>query len=174
MVRLLALLLSVALLSGCGYSLRGSNDLESEIEAIALVMLQPNGELARLLRRSLERAEVGIIEAQSAAVEGTEAALVGGAIPVLRVGAERLISRPVSVNPRARAAQYEIRLSVELELERGEETLIARETLLVERTYLEDIENIAGTQEEVEILTAEMRRELVNQLMRRLESAITS
>lgn len=174
MARLLATLLCLTLLTACGYSLRGSSDLESEIDAIALVMLQPNGELARLLRRSLERAEVGIVEAQIGQEETARIDTAGGDIPVLRVGAERIISRPVSVNPRARAAQYEIRLSVELELERGEETLIPRETLLVERTYLEDIENIAGTQEEVEILTAEMRRELVNQLMRRLESAISS
>jgi len=52
----------------------------------------------------------------------------------------------------------------------GDEMLIDAETLFVERIYFEDIENINGNQEEIEIITTEMRRELVNQLMRRLES----
>jgi outer membrane lipopolysaccharide assembly protein LptE/RlpB len=77
------------------------------------------------------------------------------------------------VNPRARAAQYEMRLSINIALGNAERYLISPETLMVERIYFEDIANIAGTQEEVEIITAEMRRELVNQLMRRLEAVET-
>ena len=50
----------------------------------------------------------------------------------------------------------------------GERALIAPETLFVERTYFQDIENISGNQEEAEIISAEMRRELIDQLMRRL------
>jgi outer membrane lipopolysaccharide assembly protein LptE/RlpB len=42
------------------------------------------------------------------------------------------------------------------------------ETLFVERTYFQDVENISGNQEEAEIISAEMRRELINQMMRRL------
>ena len=47
------------------------------------------------------------------------------------------------------------------------------ETLFVERMYFEDIENISGNQQEIELIRAEMRRELVNQLMRRLEAVET-
>jgi len=66
-----------------------------------------------------------------------------------------------------------MRLSINIALGSAEEYLIFPETLMVERIYFEDIANIAGTQEEVEIITAEMRRELVNQLMRRLEAIET-
>ena len=79
-------------------------------------------------------------------------------------------SRPVTVNPRARAAQYELRLSINIALAQADAMLIDTETLFVERSYFEDIENISGNQEEIELITAEMRRELVNQLMRRLEA----
>jgi outer membrane lipopolysaccharide assembly protein LptE/RlpB len=75
------------------------------------------------------------------------------------------------VNPRARAAQYDIRLSVPVSLVRAGEFLITEQNLMVERRHFEDIANIAGNREEVEIIAAEMRRDLVNQLMRRLEAA---
>ena len=126
-------------------------------------MEQPNSEFSRLLRRSLEVADV-TIEA---------VALTNSDSPVLLVSNERIVSRPITVNPRARAAQYEMRLSINIAMGNAERYLISPETLMVERIYFEDIANIAGTQEEVEIITAEMRRELVNQLMRRLEAVET-
>ena len=161
--RLLILSCISVILSGCGFSLRGSDVLSSKFQVIQLDMEQPNSEFSRLLRRSLEVADVTI-----------EALLpTNSDSPVLLVSNERIVSRPITVNPRARAAQYEMRLSINIALGRAEKTLIPPETLMVERIYFEDIANIAGTQEEVEIITAEMRRELVNQLMRRLEAVET-
>lgn len=150
----------VLLLSSCGYSLRGSDVLSSKFDSVLLNSQQANSEFSRLLRRSLEIADVAVTSANSDSVDEQQL--------VLDIGNEQIISRPVSVNPRARAAQYELRLSVVISLRRSGEQLISPETLSVERSYFEDIENIAGTQEEVEIISSEMRRELVNQLMRRL------
>ena len=161
--RLLILSCISVILSSCGFSLRGSDVLSSKFQVIQLDMEQPNSEFSRLLRRSLEVADVTI-----------EALLpTNSDSPVLLVSNERIVSRPITVNSRARAAQYEMRLSINIALGRAEKTLIPPETLMVERIYFEDIANIAGTQEEVEIITAEMRRELVNQLMRRLEAVET-
>lgn len=151
------------LLSACGFSLRGNETLTSKFSVLQLQQQQPNSEFARLLKRSLEIASVTIAD--------TTANSVDTRIPVLIVGAEQLVSRPVSVNPRARAAQYELRMSVDASLMQDAEAVMGPETLFVERSYFEDIENIAGNQEELEIITNEMRRELVNQLLRRLEAA---
>jgi LPS-assembly lipoprotein len=162
--RVLILLLGLALgISSCGYSLRGSDVLSSKYDTLHLNVQQPNSEFARLLRRSLEAADV-IVETTFTENLDTE-------FPVLAIGNEQVISRPITVNPRARAAQYELRLSINIALGQADELLIDRETLFVERRYFEDIENISGNQEEIEVITAEMRRELVNQLMRRLEAA---
>ena len=161
--RLLILSCVSVILSSCGFSLRGSDVLSSKFQVIQLDMEQPNSEFSRLLRRSLEVADVSI-EAVT---------LTNSDSPVLLVSNERIVSRPITVNPRARAAQYEMRLSINIALGNAERYLISPETLMVERIYFEDIANIAGTQEEVEIITAEMRRELVNQLMRRLEAVET-
>jgi len=157
---LAALLLT---LTSCGFSLRGSDAVSSNFAELQFYSEQANSELTRLLRSSLDGAGVGIT------VVRPEQAVSN--IALLGIVNERLSSRPVTINPRARAAQIELRLSVDMALTQDEQTLIAPETLFVERTYFQDVENISGNQEEAEIISAEMRRELVNQLMRRLAAA---
>lgn len=147
-------------LSACGYSLRGSDVLSSKFDSVLLNSQQGNSEFSRLLRRSLEVADVTVLSATSGSLNEEQF--------VLDIGREQTISRPITVNSRARAAQYELRLSVVIRLSKSGEALIPQETLYVQRNYYEDIENISGNQEEIEIISSEMRRELVNQLMRRL------
>ena len=153
----------VSFLCACGYSLRGSDVLSSKFDSVLLNSQQPNSEFSRLLRRRLEIAEVTLVPAISGSLNEQQT--------VLEITSEQLISRPVSVNPRARAAQYELRLSVNIGLTISGEQIIAPETLFVERSYFEDIENINGNQQEIEIIAAEMRRDLVDQLLRRLAAA---
>ena len=147
-------------LSSCGFSLRGSDVLSTNFSELQFYTEQPNSELARLLRRSLDRSEVNVT-----LINLDEA---GSNVALLGIANEQLVSRPVTINPRARAAQIELRLSVDMGLLLGQQTLLEPETLFVERTYFQDVENISGNQEEVEIISAEMRRELINQMMRRL------
>ena len=162
----LSLITSLAIiLSACGFSLRGSDVLSSKFDTLQLNSQQPNSEFSRLLRRSLEIADVSV---EAVLIENLDSE-----VPILAISNEQVISRPVTVNPRARAAQYELRLSINVALGRANDFLIDPEILFVERTYFEDIENISGNQEEIELITAEMRRELVNQLMRRLEAVET-
>ena len=152
----------VLVLQSCGFALRGSDAVAANFSALALDFQQPQSEFSRLLQRSLDAANVETTTLATADRTGAT---------VLAVSNEQVVSRPVTINPRARASQVEIRLSVEVTLSRAETELIPTETLMVNRTYFQDIENIAGNQEEVQIITSELRRELVNQLMRRLESA---
>lgn len=147
-------------LSSCGFSLRGSDVLSTNFSELQFYTEQPNSELARLLRRSLDRSEVNVT-----LINLDEA---GSNVALLGIANEQLVSRPVTINPRARAAQIELRLSVDMGLLLGQQTLLEPETLFVERTYFQDVENISGNQEEVEIISAEMHRELINQIMRRI------
>ena len=164
-IRLLLLLLLSSGLISCGYSLRGGDAINARFDSLQLNLSQPNSEFSRLLRRSLEVANVSI-----ALITGTEEEILASTIPVLAVSDEQVSARPVTVNSRARAAQYEMRLSITIVLGQSNQLLIEPETLFIDRTYFEDIENIAGNREEVEIIAQEMRRELVNQVMRRLEA----
>ena len=146
--------------------MRGNELANSRFSELQLNLSQPNSEFSRMLRRSLDVAEIS-----TELVSSLEDVDLTSPIAVLAIGDEQTSNRPVTVNARARAAQYEMRLSVTIALGQANELLIEPETLFVDRTYFEDIENLAGNREEVEIIAAEMRRELVNQLMRRLESA---
>ena len=156
----------VVLLNSCGYSLRGSQLRNANLDVLNLNFSQPNGNLARNLERNLVATGLNI-ESQVNISKPTQPRQL-----TLTVSAEETSIRPVSINPRARAAQYEIRLSIVIRLEAENEIKIESDILSVERTYFEDIENIVGNQEEVQIIISEMRQNLITQVMRRLESSI--
>ena len=153
-------------LYSCGYSLRNSHLLEAKLESIQLNLSQPNSEFSRILRRNLEQAGIKtiILDTSQDASSNKEYELI--------ISSEQISTRPVTINSRARAAQYEIRVSVEVALKNREGILVAPETIFVDRIYFEDIQNITGNQEEVGIITSEMRQDLVFQVMRRIESAL--
>ncbi|MEC7766806.1 MAG: LPS assembly lipoprotein LptE [Pseudomonadota bacterium] len=162
-VAIISFFVFIIALNQCGFTLRSNEVISSRFNSIQLNLQPPNSELSRLLRRRLD-------------ISGVETQLLTTNSPnfnqpVLVISDEQMTSRPVTFNPRARTAQQEMRLSITILFEQGEQMLIRPETLFVERTYFEDVENIAGNQEEVVIIRAEMRGELVNQIMRRLEAA---
>lgn len=162
-IAIISFFVFIIALNQCGFTLRSNEIISSRFNSIHLNLQQPNSELSRLLRRRLD-------------IAGVETQLLTANLPnfdqpVLVISDEQITSRPVTFNSRARTAQQEMRLSITILFEQGEQMLIRPETLFIERTYLEDVENIAGSQEEVVIIRAEMRGELVNQIMRRLEAA---
>ena len=161
-----ALVILLGFLTSCGYSLRTNQLIEGSLDTIHLTLSQPNSEFSRILRRSLELADVKVINS----IESQQAH--SNLTHELSIGGEEISTRPITINSRARAAQYEMRLSIEITLRVNETFLIESEALFVDRIYFEDIENITGNQEEIRIITSEMRQNLVSQVMRRLESAV--
>ena len=157
-LRLLLLVLALSV-QACGFTLRDNDAIVSSFDNLNLELAQPQNELSALLQRSLRAAGVSLSSQQLKTT------------PTLTVSNEQISTRPVSINPRARASQVELRLSVNIALTVGGKPTIPDETLTVVRTYFQDIENIAGNQEEAQLIANELRQELVNQLMRRLESA---
>ena len=157
-LRLLLLVLALSV-QACGFTLRGNDAIASSFDNLNLELVQPQSELSALLQRSLRAAGVSLSSQELKTA------------PTLKLRNEQISTRPVSINPRARASQVELRLSVNIALPVGGKPTILDETLTVVRTYFQDIENIAGNQEEAQIIANELRQELVNQLMRRLESA---
>jgi len=162
------LLLSLALLTagGCGFSLRGSDALSARLPELQLVLQQPASEFATVLRRALRDAGVATRES-----DGTS---LSESLPVLAVGAEQLRIRPITVTPRARAAQYDVRLAVPFSVALGQRSLIEAEELFLQQVYYENTGNIIGTLEERRVIEQELRRDLVNQLLRRLQAVAAS
>lgn len=161
-----ALVILLGFLTSCGYSLRTNQLIEGSLDTIHLTLSQPNSEFSRILRRNLELADVKVINS----IKSQQAH--SNLTHELSIGGEEISTRPITINSRARAAQYEMRLSIEITLRVNETFLIESEALFVDRIYFEDIENITGNQEEIRIITSEMRQNLVSQVMRRLESAV--
>ena len=161
-----ALVILLGFLTSCGYSLRTNQLIEGSLDKIHLTLSQPNSEFSRILRRNLELADVKVINS----IESQQAH--SNLTHELSIGGEEISTRPITINSRARAAQYEMRLSIEITLRVNETFLIESEALFVDRIYFEDIENITGNREEIRIITSEMRQNLVSQVMRRLESAV--
>ena len=156
-------LLLLTFLASCGFSLRSNEVISSSYSSLALNLQQPNSEFAQQLRRALLSSNVTLLDSDDLqSISDT---------PVLSVSAEQVNVQPVTVTPLARAAQYEMRLSVTVSLVLDNQNLIDSENLMVQQVYYEDIENIAGNLGEVELIQTEMRRNLVNQLLRRLEAA---
>ena len=160
----LTLLLVVALalpVSGCGFRLRGSETLSAGFPQLQLNLQQPGSEMAVLLRRTLRDAGVTLIEPDPDSFDVN--------LPLLSIGAEQLTVRPITVTARARAAQYDMQLLLPVSLSAGEIPLLEPEELTVQQVYYENTGNITGTLEEREVIQDEMRRQLINLLLRRLD-----
>jgi LPS-assembly lipoprotein len=149
--------LMVAALSGCGFTLRGSVDLPAALQTLQLESPSPDSEIVREVRRMLRNNDVTLTDTAAAGVYR------------LGIGAEATSERVLSVNANARAGEYELTMSVAAQLRRGTET-IGPENFSVSRVYLTDPENAVAKNEEAELIRTEMRRELAQQILRRLQS----
>ncbi|MGV3592433.1 MAG: LPS assembly lipoprotein LptE [Gammaproteobacteria bacterium] len=155
--RLLAVSLLLAVLGGCGFTLRGTVDLPPELHTLQIESPVPNSEIVREVSRVLRNNAVTLTDTATDDVWR------------LGIGGEQLRERVLSVNANARAGEYELTMDVAAQLRRGAET-IGPETLSVSRVYLADPENAVAKNEEAELIRSEMRRELAQQILRRLQS----
>lgn len=152
-------------LTACGYNLRGSEQATTTLSQIDLITTSPSDPLVIELIGALEALSVDVAVTSDGATQDATSI-------VLKVGDERLDRRAVSVNSRARAAQYELSLSTQLTLSVASTVVLDAVEVSVQSEYFEEIENLAGTQDEITLLTQEMRRSLVLQIIRRASAAI--
>ncbi|MFZ8977769.1 MAG: hypothetical protein ACO2Y9_11805, partial [Pseudohongiellaceae bacterium] len=106
-------------LQACGFTLRGNDAIVSGFDNLNLELAQPQSELSALLQRSLRAAGVSLSSEQLKTA------------PTLKVSNEQVSTRPVSINPRARASQVELRISVNIALTVSGTPTIPDETLTV-------------------------------------------
>lgn len=150
----LILCVCLVLLVSCGFALRGTEQIDRQFDTLELNLQQENSPFNRALKRSLNTAGYSITPS----------------IYVLSISNEQSDSRPITINTRARANQYALRLAVEVSFHANNQAIYGPELISIEKTYFVDIANIVGNSEEVEILKQEMRVELVNQILRGLVS----
>jgi len=149
------LLVLAALLSACGFHLRGNIASEFAIREIAIEARNRYGQTVSELREALERRQV---------------AVHGGAFPTLVLASEKQRSRTLGRGGSAQAVEIELLLHLDYQLLGKNRLLLSEDTLQVRRIYVQDDNNIAATSGEQEQLNREMRRELIEQLLLRLQA----
>lgn len=150
-------LIQLALLSACGWRLRGTLDIANGLETIYVTAQDAHGNLVTDLRRLLEANKITLVNSAQ------EAQL---SINIIRERQER---RTVSVGSNALAAEYE--LTMEAEYSIRTDTTGALDTpkiATVTRSFTFDENDVISKAEEESLIQEEMRRDLAQQIIRRV------
>ena len=151
-------------LAGCGFQLKGSDAASSsaKLEGMTLQLMssQPRSELTREVSRALSATGLILLEE-------------GDATLTLVLQPEQFTQRNVSLTAQARAAELELTLFTDFTLNQPESDPIeARATVI--RQMLNDPRNVVGKTEEIRLLREEMRRDLADQIARRVSHSLGS
>lgn len=155
---LLGLALLTLGLMGCGWHLRGSADLPEGTE----VAIETSD-------TQLERGLATLMEASGVPLTSDPAK----ATNTLRVGEERFDRRVLSVDERTgKVREYELAYSLRFSVTdaQGAE-VISPQTLVLNRNFLFNENEVLGSAREQEVLVQEMRREAVRNILFRIQAA---
>ena len=149
----LLLVMMATLLSACGFQLRGTGSDAFALRELDLKARNAYGDTVKDVRRTLENSGVRVH---------------GGAPYQLVLVSEGQKQRTASYTSAARSAEFELTASLAYEI-RGDKLLLLSDMVETQKSYVHDSNNLAGTDQEAERVRAEMRRELVQQLVLRLQ-----
>ncbi len=150
------LVLAVLLMAGCGFQLRGTINLPPDWEDLHLQTASPNSELSRALRDGAARAGIRWQDLSEANY-------------IVFLGTEQFRRRNLTIATNARAAEFELEMSTRMRVtDREGNELLPETEVRTSQIITNDPENIAGKAEEARLLRAEMRQQLVQELLRKL------
>ena len=151
-------------LAGCVFQLKGSDAASSSVKleglTLQLISNQHRSELTREVSRALSATGLMLLEE-------------GDAMLTLVLQPEQFMRRNVSLTAQTRAAELELTLSADFTLnQQASDPIDARAT--VTRQMLNDPRNVVGKTEEIRLLREEMRRDLADQIARRVSHSLGS
>ena len=142
------------LLSACGFQLRGTGTNQLSITELDVTARNAYGDTVRQLRQVLENSGVKIS---------------AGAPYHLILTNEQETQRAASYAGNGGTVEYELTNVLNYEI-RGDHILpLLDNKIEVHKVYLQDSSNITGSGQEATMIRGEMRRELVQQMVLRLE-----
>lgn len=149
----------VLLLSGCGFHLRGTET--SRVELPPTYLAGPAGPLQREVRHYLAVSAVPVVEDQK------DAQLV------INLIGEDIQRRVLSVGSTGKVEEYEVHYGATYAVARPDgESLIPKETLGQQRSYSFNEADVLAKDVEQERLVEDMRRDVVRQMMLRLQAVL--
>ena len=157
MKKLIIAFLATSLVSACGWHLRGSTSMPLDINSVYVTAEDSYGSLVSSLKQSLASNQVEAVAEASAAQYR------------IILSNEKQDRRTVSVGNDALAAEYELSLSVDYVIENAAGEIISpKATASSFRAYDFDRDAVVAKNEEERLILAEMRNNVVQQILRRL------
>jgi LPS-assembly lipoprotein len=158
-LRLTILFLFASLLSGCGFHLRGAVDLPANYQRMAIEGVSLYSDLGLKLKRGLQANGVEVVEAAGAQV-------------ILKLSQVSYQRRLLSVSALSgKTAEYELHYSLKMSVrDRQGNVLVPEQPLQQLRDYVHDQGNVLATGNQEAQLRKDMERDLVSQILRRLQA----
>ncbi len=150
--------LLLAVLSGCGFKLRDTVQLPASMQTLRIESVDTLSPLPQELGRALLRQGVDLVED-------------AGSASLLRILADSQVTIPLSYSGAARVQEYQVVHRVEFEVIAADgSAIVARSAIERRREYRFDESQALGAAAEDELARKELRREVLQALMRRLEA----
>jgi LPS-assembly lipoprotein len=142
------------LLSACGFQLRGSGDVQFALKELDVSARNAYGKTVSDVRDVLQNNGVKVYP---------------GAPYNLVLSNEQEDRRAASFTSSARTAEYELNKTLEYEIRGSKNLLLLSDKLEAQKFYSQDGNNLIGNDQEAEQIRQEMNRELIQQLVLRLQ-----
>jgi LPS-assembly lipoprotein len=142
------------MLSACGFQLRGTGNSDLTIKELDLKARDTYGATVTQLRQALENSGVSV---QS------------GAPYKLLLVSEQESKRSLSYTSGGRSAEYELINVLSYQISTHDNLLLLEDKLQVQKVYLHDGSNLTGSDQESQETRKEMRRDLVQRMILRLQ-----
>ena len=142
------------LLSACGFQLRGTGDVQFALKELDVSARNAYGETVTQLRDVLQNNGVKVYP---------------GAPYSLVLSNEQENRRAASFTSSARTAEYELTKTLEYEIRGSKDMLLMSDKLEAQSFYTQDGNNLIGDDQEAAQIRQEMNRELIQQLVQRLQ-----
>jgi LPS-assembly lipoprotein len=152
-------MLSILMLSACGYHLRGAYTLPSSMKSIYLQGGSPQ------LREQLNK----VMETSSGKLVGTP----DKADTIIKIYRDNVERRVVSLSERGRSNQIELDGRIEYEIKDNKKgVIVAREPINFNREYFNDQQDIIAKDNEESVIRDEMYQQAVKTMINRSRIAL--
>jgi len=142
------------LLSACGFQLRGTGDTELALKELDVSARDAYGDTVTQLRKMLQNSGVDV--------------RTGAPYKLVLVN-ERTNQRTASYSGSARSAEYELSSTLDYQLQSNKGQPLISDRLEVQKVYVHDGNNLTGSDQEADQTRREMKRELIQRMMLRLQ-----
>src|SRR5215469_5078511 len=156
--RLSAVLLSVALLSGCGFHLEGHTPLPAVLKAPFVQAQDPRSDFVQSLRKAMFISGAPPTDIKKEATA------------VVTIVKDEVTRRTLSVSAANRPTEYEVTYTVQFSVEADGKQLLANQEVSSTRSYSFDERLLLAKQHEEAVLRDAMAKDLADIVMRRLAS----